>query len=68
MLGDGIRYNIASVDPAERALLCDALIELNNRLFPGDRDDSPPGGVSWRFKQDGNLIPSVGRWIRITPP
>lgn len=52
-LGDGIRRNIASVDPTERALLRDALIELNRRAFPGNRGDTPaPGGVSWWFKQD----------------
>ncbi len=51
-LGDGIRYNIASVDPAERAMLRDALVELNRRHFPGNRSDSPIGGVSWWFKQD----------------
>lgn len=51
-LGDGIRRNIASVDPIERALLRDALIELNRRLFPGVRTDSPRGGVTWWFKQD----------------
>ncbi len=52
-LGDGIRRNIASVDPTERALLRDALIALNQRLFPGSRTDTPiPGGVSWWFKQD----------------
>ncbi len=51
-LGDGIRRNIASVDPAERAMLRDALIELNQRRFPGARTDSPPGGVTWWFKQD----------------
>jgi hypothetical protein len=47
-LGDGIRRNIASVDPTERALLRAALIELNQRFFPGHRTDQPiPGGVSW---------------------
>jgi hypothetical protein len=52
-LGDGIRRNIASVDPAERALLRDALIALNQRFFPGSRTDTPArGGVSWWFKQD----------------
>ncbi|WP_344222664.1 tyrosinase family protein, partial [Kribbella sancticallisti] len=51
-LGDGIRRNVASVRPAERALLRDALVELNNRLYPGDRLDSVPGGVTWWFKQD----------------
>lgn len=51
-LGDGIRRNIASVDPTERALLRDALIELNHRFFPGNRTDPVPGGVTWWFKQD----------------
>lgn len=51
-LGDGIRRNIASVEPTERALLRDALIQLNNRFFPGTRTDPIPGGVTWWFKQD----------------
>ncbi len=51
-LGDGIRRNIASVDPAERTMLRDALVALNHKFFPGTRTDSPPGGVSWWFKQD----------------
>lgn len=51
-LGDGIRRNIASVDPVERRLLRDAFVELNRRYFPGKRTDKPPGGVSWWFKQD----------------
>jgi hypothetical protein len=52
-LGDGIRRNIAHVDPAERAMLRDAFKELNHRFFPGSRNDSPaPGGVTWWFKQD----------------
>jgi hypothetical protein len=52
-LGDGIRRNIASVDPTERALLRDAFLALNDRFFPGARTDSPaPGGVTWWFKQD----------------
>lgn len=51
-LGDGIRRNIANVDPAERALLRDALVALNSRHFPGSRTDPIPGGVSWWFKQD----------------
>jgi hypothetical protein len=50
-LGDGIRRNIASVDPTERALLRDALIALNQRFFPGSRTDPIPGHVSWWFKQ-----------------
>ena len=55
VLGDGIRRNIASVDPSERAMLRDAFKQLNdnNHKFPGDRNDSPAaGGVTWWFKQD----------------
>jgi Common central domain of tyrosinase len=52
VLGDGIRRNIAMVDPKERALLIDAFIELNKRFYNGTRDEHPPGGVSWWFKQD----------------
>lgn len=51
-LGDGIRRNIASVDPSERALLRDALVQLNHRHFGGSRTDPVAGGVSWWFKQD----------------
>jgi hypothetical protein len=51
-LGDGVRRNIAHVDPSERKLLRDAFIELNRRFFPGTRTDVPPGGVTWWFKQD----------------
>jgi hypothetical protein len=50
--GDGIRRNIATVDPAERAMLRDAFLELNRRFLPGSRFDRPPGGVTWWFKQD----------------
>jgi hypothetical protein len=51
-LGDGIRRNIASVDPSERELLKKAFIELNNQKFPGKRDDSiAPGGVTKWFKR-----------------
>ncbi|MEO6098359.1 MAG: tyrosinase family protein [Fibrobacteria bacterium] len=52
-LGDGIRRNIAHVDPTERVLLRDAMVQLNQRFFSGSRTDSPAaGGVSWWFKQD----------------
>jgi hypothetical protein len=51
-LGDGIRRNIAHVDPAERAMLRDAIKELNQRHYPGSPGETPPGGVSWWFKQD----------------
>jgi hypothetical protein len=51
-LGDGVRRNIAAVDPAERAMLRDALVELNKRVYPGARTDPVPGGVTYWFKQD----------------
>src|SRR5438094_3000930 len=51
-LGDGIRRNIAHVDPVERDLLRDAILEMHRRFYPGQREDKPPGGVSWWFKQD----------------
>src|SRR6266481_5759154 len=51
-LGDGIRRNIALVGPGERAMLRDAILELHHRYYPGTKTDTPPGGVSWWFKQD----------------
>ena len=48
----GIRRNIAHVDPTERAMLRDAILEMHRRFYPGGRGDTPPGGVSWWFKQD----------------
>jgi hypothetical protein len=51
-LGDGVRRNIAHVDPTERMLLRDAIIEMNHRYFPGNENETPPGHVSWWFKQD----------------
>jgi hypothetical protein len=51
-LGDGIRRNIATVSPQERTRLRDAIIALHQRHYPGARGDTPPGGVSYWFKQD----------------
>ncbi len=51
-LGDGIRRNIAHVEPVERIMLREAIIDMHRRFYPGNRDDTPPGGVSWWFKQD----------------
>lgn len=51
-LGDGIRYNIRSVTPAERTRLKNAILALQIKKFPGTKTDSPPGGVSYWFKQD----------------
>jgi Common central domain of tyrosinase len=50
--GDGIRRNIASVEPAERDLLRRAFMMLNTPKWNGKRDDAVPGGVTWWFKQD----------------
>lgn len=51
-LGDGIRRNIAHVDSTEQGMLRNAILELHKRFYPGLRGDTPPGGVSWWFKQD----------------
>ena len=51
-IGDGIRRNIATVSQAERNRLRDAILALNQRLFPGSKNDPIPGGVSYWFKQD----------------
>jgi hypothetical protein len=56
-LGDGIRRNIATVEPDERRRLRDAFIALNKRFYGGDPQDAQfgrfvPGGVSFWFKQD----------------
>jgi hypothetical protein len=51
-LGDGIRRNIAHVDPVERDMLRDAILQMHQRYYPGHRGETPPGGVSWWFKQD----------------
>lgn len=60
-LGDGIRRNIAFVDPVERDLLRSAFMKMNTLKWNGNRVDSVvvdgvshtvPGGVTWWFKQD----------------
>jgi len=52
-LGDGIRRNAATVPSSERALLRNAIIELQRRRYPGQCNDAEgPGGVSYWFKQD----------------
>ncbi len=51
-LGDGVRRNIAHVDPVERDMLRDAILQMHQRYYPGHRGETPPGGVSWWFKQD----------------
>lgn len=52
VMGDGIRRNIAKVEPSERDALRAAILALHNRFYPGIKTDNPPGGVSWWFKQD----------------
>lgn len=51
-LGDGIRRSVLDIDASERLLLKNAIVELHNRYFAGNRTDTPPGGVSHWFKQD----------------
>ncbi len=50
--GDGIRRNIATVSEEERGRLRDAIIQLNSKVYPGGREDTPTGGVTYWFKQD----------------
>jgi hypothetical protein len=56
-----IRQNIAKISPEERNRFRDTLIKLNEKFFPGSKDDfrpadpgpyEPPGHVSYWFKQD----------------
>lgn len=51
-LGDGVRRNVRSISAAERVRLKDAILALQNKKFPGTKTDTPPGGVSYWFKQD----------------
>ena len=51
-LGDGIRYNIRSVSATERTRLKNAILALQSKKFAGSKNDTPPGGVSYWFKQD----------------
>src|SRR5215211_5324388 len=51
-MGDGVRRNVAQISHEELHRLQDAFIELNRRLYPGNRDEIPAGGVSHWFKQD----------------
>jgi hypothetical protein len=43
-LGDGIRRSIADVSQQERERLRDAFIALQQKAFPGNREDPPPAG------------------------
>jgi len=55
-----IRRNIAKISPAERKSYINAILKLNQKFFPGSKDDfrpkelgyKPPGHVSYWFKQD----------------
>jgi hypothetical protein len=51
-LGDGIRRNIMSVSDDERKRFINAIVQLNQTFFAGDRTDFPAGHVSYWFKQD----------------
>jgi hypothetical protein len=51
--GDGVRRNVADISPDERNRFINAIITLNNRKYPGGRDDpGAVGGVTYWFKQD----------------
>ena len=65
-LGDGIRRNIASVDPSERARLRDALLELNRRFYPGQRTDTVPGHVTLWFTGAGKTPVRIGMLDKTT--
>jgi hypothetical protein len=50
---DTFRRNIASASKEERDRFRDAIIALNTScVYPGTRDEKPPGGVTCWFKQD----------------
>ena len=54
-IGDGVRRNVESISQEERNRLRDAIIALQNKSYPGERDDGlgpSPGGVTYWFKQD----------------
>src|SRR5215216_4231421 len=40
-LGDGVRRNVATISQEERNRLRDAIIALQQRLYPGNRNDVP---------------------------
>jgi hypothetical protein len=47
-----IRRNVASLSPEERQRFMNTIKELNRHFFLGNREESPPGGVSYWFKMD----------------
>jgi hypothetical protein len=51
-MGDGIRRDVAKISHEEMHRLQDAFIGLNDKFYPGDRDEIPAGHVSFWFKQD----------------
>jgi hypothetical protein len=64
-LGDGIRRNIASVDPAERTLLRNAFMKMNTLKWNGKRDDVVEGlPVSEHTApaHHGGLVPGGVTW------
>jgi hypothetical protein len=44
-LGDGIRRDIATVTKEERDRFRDAILALQQRVYPGNKNDPVPGGV-----------------------
>ena len=51
-MGDGIRRDVAKISHEEMHRLKDAFVGLNDKFYPGNRDEIPAGGVSHWFKQD----------------
>jgi len=47
-----IRKNIAKISEEERIKFRNAILQLQTKFFPGTRDDTIPGHVSYWFKQD----------------
>ena len=61
-LGDGIRRNIASVEPAERTMLREALVQPNSRHFQDEVQQATHvhGGPDyWDWTQDPSSVPGA---------
>jgi hypothetical protein len=67
-LGDGIRRNLASVDPTERALLRNAFIKMNTLKWNGKRDDVieglPISGHTAAHHRHGVVPGGVTWWFK----
>ena len=54
-LGDGIRRNVATISQAERDRLRDAIIALNHKSYPGQRNDLVRDA-------NGKIVRHASRW------